>query len=95
VEEWWTGPEAGAKLSGTLERVDCLGRQARLVVRGSDGVMVQLLVRDPGQIVLSGGGVKTLGCGVQRPARAVTVQYVPKPDKKLGTAGEAATVEFR
>jgi hypothetical protein len=95
VEEWWTGPEAGAKLSGTLERVECLGRQARLVVRGSDGVVVQLLVRDPGQIVLSGGGVKTLGCGPQRPPRAVTVQYAPKPDKKLGTAGEAATVEFR
>jgi tetratricopeptide (TPR) repeat protein len=95
VEEWWTGPEAGSKLSGTLERVDCLGRQARLVVRGSDGVVVQLLVRDPGQIVLSGGGVKTLGCGPQRPPRAVTVQYAPKPDKKLGTAGEAAAVEFR
>jgi hypothetical protein len=95
VEEWWTGPEAGAKVSGTLERVDCLGRQARLVVRGSDGAVVQLLVRDPGQIVLSGGGVKTLGCGAQRPPRGVTVQYAPKPDKKLGTAGEAATVEFR
>ncbi len=95
VEEWWSGPEAGAKVSGTLERMECLGRQARLVVRGADDVLVQLLVRDPGQIVLSGGGVKTLGCGAQRPPRAVTVHYAPKPDKKLGTAGEAVAVEFR
>ena len=37
---------------------------------------------------------RTLGCGVQKPRR-VTVGYFPKPNAKLGTAGEVATIEFQ
>src|SRR5207302_2640817 len=37
VEQWWNGPQAGGKVSGTLQQVDCLGKQARLIVRGEDG----------------------------------------------------------
>ncbi len=93
--EWWNGTDASGKLEGTLQRFDCMGRQARLIIHGGDGKTVQLLVRDPSQIVLSGGGELTLACGPQKPPRKVLVLYNPKPDKKLGTAGEAASIEFR
>jgi hypothetical protein len=76
-EQWWNEPEAGAKVNGTLQRFDCVGRQARVVVQTEDGKTVQLLVRDPAQIVLI-NGEKSLACGPQRPARNVTVGYDPK-----------------
>ena len=96
VQEWWDGAKPPGKLSGTLQRVDCIGAMARLVVLPAAGAKpVQLLVRDPGKIVLQGGGVTTLGCGAQRPPRRVTVEYFPKPDSKMGTAGDAAVVEFQ
>lgn len=93
VEKWWDGPPL-TKVSGTLVRVDCLGRQARLVLQTAEAKPLQLLVPDPAQIVIMGGGEKTFGCGPQKPPRNVTVEYVPKPNAKLGTAGEAQVVEF-
>ncbi len=33
---WWDGPQPSGKLTGTLKQVDCLGKQARLVVQGED-----------------------------------------------------------
>jgi hypothetical protein len=95
VEAWWDGPTPSGKARGTLTRVDCVRGTARLVVRQDDGKPIQLLVRKPEQIAISGGGVQTLGCGVQKPARRVVVEYFPKPDPKTGTAGDAATVEFQ
>ncbi|HUS06378.1 MAG TPA: hypothetical protein VMZ52_08790 [Bryobacteraceae bacterium] len=82
------------RVAGLLERVDCLGKKARLHIRGSSDSM-QLLVSDPTKIVISGGGERALGCGPQTPPRLITVEYTPKPDKKLGTAGEAQFIEFR
>jgi hypothetical protein len=35
-----------------------------------------------------------LGCGVQKP-RHVTIEYFPKPNAKLATAGDVATIEFQ
>jgi tetratricopeptide (TPR) repeat protein len=93
VEKWWDGPPL-TKVSGTLVRVDCLGRQARLVLQTADAKPLQLLIVDPAQIVVMGGGEKTFGCGPQKPPRNVKVEYVPKPNAKLGTAGEAQVVEF-
>lgn len=77
-EQWWVEPEAGAKLNGTLQRFDCVGRQARAVVQTEDGQTVTLLVRDPSKIVLINGGDKALACGPQKPPRNVTVGYDPK-----------------
>ena len=48
---WWDGPHAPGKIVGTLKQVDCLGKQARLVVEGDDHKTVKLLVSDPGKIV--------------------------------------------
>jgi len=88
VEEWWgdnKGP--GARIEGLLERVDCLAGQARLVLRTADGKTVQLLIRNPSQVVIEGGGERTLGCGPQKPPRKLSVEYTPRADKKTQTSG--------
>jgi len=94
VVPWWDGPKPGGKAEGTLKQVDCLGAQARLTIETADKKTVKLLVSDPKKVVYSGGGERTLGCGVQK-ARHVTVEYVPKVNAKLATAGEVATIEFQ
>ncbi len=92
---WWDGPTPGGEVHGMLKQVDCLGKQVRLVVEGADHKILKLLVPDPYKIAIHGGGVETLGCGVQKPAQAVTVQYYPKADARLATAGEVAMIEFQ
>lgn len=92
---WWDGPHPAGKFHGTLKQVDCLGRQARLVLEGDDHKTLRLLVSDPGKIALSGAGELTLGCGTQRKPRPVAIEYFPKPDSRLATAGEVATIEFQ
>lgn len=94
VVPWWDGPQPDAKLSGQLTQVDCMGKLARLVVRTMEGKTVRLLVRDPNQIAVVGAGEKTFGCGPQKPARNVRIEYFTKPDAKLGTTGEVAVLEF-
>jgi hypothetical protein len=94
-EGWWEDMQANAHVEGLFQRLDCLGQQARVVVQTADGKAVQLLVRDPSQIVIVGGAEKSLGCGLQKPQRKVLVQYLTKPDAKLRTTGEVMTIEFR
>ena len=94
VEDWWDGPRPDGKIQGVLTQVDCLGKLARLVVERKGAKPVRLLVPDPGKIVILGGGEKTFGCGPQKPPRNIVVEYFSKPDAKLGTAGEAAVIEF-
>jgi hypothetical protein len=91
---WWDGPAPAGKARGTLKQVDCLGRQARLVIETDDRKPLKLLVPDPGKITIMGGGEQALGCGPQKPRR-VTVEYFPKANAKLATAGEVATIEFQ
>jgi hypothetical protein len=79
---------------GTLQRVDCRGDQALLHV-ASGKQITRILVPDGNKVEITGGGERSLACGVQKPARAVIVHYNPKRDSKQGTAGEAATIEFR
>lgn len=94
VEQWWDGGLT-QKASGTLQRIECFGRRARLVIAGEDGKTVQLLVEDPGKIALSGAGELTFACGVQKPARKVTVEYTPVTNAKLKTAGNVQVIEYR
>jgi hypothetical protein len=91
---WWDGPKPAGKALGTLRQVDCLGKQARLVVEGDDHKAIRLLVTDPGAIAVSGAGELKLGCGAQKPRR-VAIEYFPKPNARLSTAGEVATIEFQ
>jgi tetratricopeptide (TPR) repeat protein len=91
---WWDGPHPSGKIVGSLKEVDCLGKQARLVVEGDDHKTVKLLISDPGKIVIAGSNQEQLGCGVLKPRR-VTIEYFPKADTRLATAGEVATIEFQ
>lgn len=90
---WWQDPTGDHSLSGMLERVDCLGGPARLLIRGEDHKLVQVLVRDPGQVVVRGSR-KTFACGVQRPPLKVNLQYNARTDAKFKTAGDVVVVEF-
>lgn len=92
---WYEEMHGNAKVEGLFERLDCIGRQARLVIQGADGKNMQLLVRDPTQIVVVGGAEKTFGCGAQKPPQKVLVEYIAKPDAKQRTSGEAVSIEFR
>ncbi len=94
VVPWWDGPRPEGKFRGTLKQVDCLGKQARLVLEGEDHKAVKLLVADPGQVAISGTGELTLGCGAQKPRR-VAIEFFPKNNSRLATTGEVATIEFR
>ncbi len=93
VEQWWSGPSAGGKTQGMLKQVDCLGRLARLVIQTEDGKTTKLLVRDPSKIVITGEKQESFGCGRQKPRR-ILVEYNPKVDAKLATAGEVVAIEF-
>jgi len=93
VVPWWDGPKPTGKVAGLLKQVDCLGSQARLVIEGDDHKTIRLLIPDPSKIAITGGGDQTLGCGAQK-SRRVSVEYFPKTNARLATAGEAATIEF-
>ena len=86
-------PLAERQDGGILQQVDCLGKQARLIIKADDGKTVRLLVRDASQIAIVGASQQALGCGRQKP-RKISVEYFPKPDARLTTAGEVATIEF-
>lgn len=94
VVPWWDGPKPDHTATGSLKQVDCIGAQARLTVQTADGATLKLLVSDASQIVISGGGETTLGCGAQKPRR-VAIGYFAKKNARLGTTGEVATIEFQ
>jgi hypothetical protein len=91
---WWDGPKPSGKLIGVLKQVDCLGAKTRLVVEGDDRKIAKLLLADPEKVAIIGGGNQTLNCGPQK-AQRVTIEYFPKADSRLATAGEIATIEFQ
>ena len=92
---WWEGPKPDAKATGALKRVDCLPKQqAVLSIETADRKIVKLLIAEPSKVAYTGSGEVTLGCGVQKP-RPITVEYFAKPNPKLATAGEVATIDFQ
>ena len=92
---WWDGPKPEGRVTGTLKQVDCLPKQqARISVESAGHKLVKLLVADPAKVVYSGTGEVSLGCGAQK-ARRITVEYFPKANARLATAGEVATIEFQ
>lgn len=95
VVPWWDGPQPSGVASGVLKQVDCLGKRLRLVVETDDRKTVKLLIADPAQVaVMGGGGQLSLSCGMQK-LRRVKVGYFPKASAKLTTKGEVATIEFQ
>ncbi|MDR3702626.1 MAG: hypothetical protein P4L56_23470 [Candidatus Sulfopaludibacter sp.] len=95
VVPWSDFPHPAGKFHGTLKQVDCLGKQARLVLESDDHKPLKLLVSDPGKIAITGEGELALGCGAQRRPRPVTVEYFLKANSRLATVGEVATIEFQ
>ncbi len=65
------------ELKGSLTQVECLGQQTRISIAAADGAVTKLLVKSR----------KGLVCG-SSPKRPVSVEYLKRPDEKLGTAGE-------
>jgi len=93
VEPWWEGPRPDARVTGTLRQVDCLGRQARLVIEQDDRRLIRLLVGDAAVGFGEAAG-QSFACGPQKPARRVKVEYFKRPDPNSGTDGEVAVIEF-
>ena len=91
---WWDGPAPSGKARGLLRQVDCLGRQVRIVIETDGQKPLKLIAPDPSRVMLVGGGEKELACGPQK-VRRVAVEYFPRNDAKLGTAGEVAVIEFQ
>jgi hypothetical protein len=52
-----------------------VGGTLRLQVRGEDKKLTALVVRNVAQLQLDGAPEIQLSCGIQRPVRAVTVEY--------------------
>ena len=90
---WWDGPTAPARVEGTLRQVDCLGSQLRLTIFTKEKKTVRLLIADLANVAVQGEPL-SFACGVQKP-RPITVDYLPKPDAKLGTSGVVAGVDLR
>jgi hypothetical protein len=80
-------------LNGNLTRIDCLGRQLRLVIESEDHKITKLLVADASSVPILGSGEQALGCGVQKPRRVV-VEYFARRNAKTATVGEVATLQF-
>jgi tetratricopeptide (TPR) repeat protein len=94
VPESWSNPRGDTRIEGVLERVDCLGAQARLRIR-AEGKPYSLLVREPRKIpVGSAHGVTfEFACGPQKP-RKVAVEYVARVDAALATAGDVTSIDL-
>jgi hypothetical protein len=94
---WFEGPPTKS-VTATFRQFDCLGKRARLVL-DQDGKPLRLLIPDMSQILIvradgAEGGDAKLGCGAQRPAQRVKIEYVARPDKAAGTAGDAVSIQF-
>jgi Tfp pilus assembly protein PilF len=91
VVDWWDEP--GEKMTGTLVKIDCLGREFRLELKDEKGITQRLLIRDPHKIAVSGGEM-TFACGPQKP-RALLIGYKPAKDAAKGTVGEVTAIDLR
>jgi hypothetical protein len=93
----WFDDTGSEKVTGSLLRVDCAGKQLRLSVQNDAGKTVTLLVPDPQQFEIKSG--ESLTCGAQKPRRVI-VSYkpaskTPKADAAKAVFGEAVGMEFQ
>jgi hypothetical protein len=85
VMEWPDDAAPTGKAEGTLLRVECSGKTARLVIQTSNSKTLRLAIPDVAQSGLS--------CGPGK-ARRLEVEFTPKVKKRTGTDGVLATVTF-
>ncbi len=82
MEEWWddsTGPRAKARGSWSGLTAPAAGHPS-LAYRGRPSP--EAADSQSHQVVIEGGGDRTLACGPQKPSRALTVDYVVRADSK-------------
>lgn len=84
-----------ARVEGVLERVDCLGKPARLHVR-VNGQRKAFWVEDPGAVLLKNFSSATFEfrCGTIPPV-PIVVEYKPQVDTERLTLGFVTGMEFR
>ncbi len=84
-------PDPLITVKGLLNRLDCLGRVARLHVVAGSGTFV-LLIRQPERVMIGGGGTRELRCGPQK--TAVSVRFASGKADKYGTDGDVHAIDF-
>jgi hypothetical protein len=93
----WFDDSGSDKLTGTLIRVDCTGKQLRLSVKNDEGRTFSLLVPDTQQFEIKSG--ESLTCGAQKPRRVIVswkpASKAPKQDDPKAVAGQAVGMEFQ
>lgn len=92
--DWYEEEKPAARVTGSLLRIDCMAKRAKLFLKTPGEGTLTLLIADPGKVAIAGGQT-SLGCGPQKPVRTVVVLHNGKADKKLATSGEVLSVEFR
>lgn len=90
VPKSWERPKGDARVEGTLEHIDCLGRSARFQVR-VNGKPLKFWVENPGEVLLNTPSAVTFEfqCGTQRPRR-VGIEYRAHP----GHEGAITAIDF-
>ncbi len=91
----WNEPKGDARVEGVLRRIDCFSQGARMFLEAG-GRHVSVYIANPGEVLLRDASSVTFefACGVQKP-RNVSVEYVTRPDARLGTAGDVVSIQFR
>jgi hypothetical protein len=87
----WDQIYGSENVSGTLLRVECVGKQLHLEVKDGAGKTQRFLVSDPRSVEITGEDA-SLACGPRKP-RQVVVSYKPGKNKS-GFTGEATRIEF-
>ena len=88
----WFDNGADGTVTGTLLKVDCVGKTARLSVKDEQGNTQIFQVKDPTQLLMQGGDA-TLNCGVQKP-RKIRLAYKLSIPPVKGVSGEAVGLDF-
>jgi tetratricopeptide (TPR) repeat protein len=90
----WEMPKGDARVEGVLRRIDCFSQGARVFVETA-GRHLSVYIRNPGEVLLRNASSLTFQftCGVQQPRR-VSIEYITRPDARLGTAGDVTSIQF-
>ncbi len=82
--------------TGRFVRLDCINPRARVKLIDDQGQDLYLMIDDPTAVAIQGkqGATMELACGPQQPAPHVTVEYIPRPDVRMLSAGVLRKLRF-
>ncbi len=90
----WFPPRGDRTATGRLVRIDCLGKQARLILE-TPGGRLPLLVADPRKVELRHAGAVSFPFACGPSSREVRVEYAEHTDPATATRGVVTAIEFR